>query len=66
MTNYACHPAVAVPTGLNEAGTPASMTFYAQPFRESELLAIAKAYQDASGHHLRHPDLDNVVDGVGR
>lgn len=33
-------------------------TFYAHPFRESELPAVAMAYQDATGHHLKHPDLD--------
>jgi len=58
MTNYACHPAVAVPTGFYDSGLPSSMTFYAHPFREPELLAVAMAYQDATGHHLRHPDLD--------
>jgi Asp-tRNA(Asn)/Glu-tRNA(Gln) amidotransferase A subunit family amidase len=58
MTNYACHPAVAVPNGFNDNGLPASMTFYAHPFRESELLAVAMAYQDATGHHLKHPALE--------
>jgi Asp-tRNA(Asn)/Glu-tRNA(Gln) amidotransferase A subunit family amidase len=66
MTNYACHPAVAVPNGFNENGTPASMTFYAQPFKESQLLAVARAYQDATGHHLKHPDLDSAAEGAGR
>ena len=58
MTNYACHPAVAVPNGFNDSGLPTSMTFYAHPFRESELLAVAMAYQDATGHHLKHPALE--------
>ena len=58
MTNYACHPAVAVPNGFTDNGLPGSMTFCAQPFRESELLAVAMAYQDATGHHLKHPNLD--------
>jgi hypothetical protein len=31
------------------------MTFFARPFGETELLAVAKAYQDATGHHLKHP-----------
>ena len=44
MTDYACHPAVAVPNGFNDNGLPTSMTFYAHPFRESELLAVAMAY----------------------
>ena len=58
MANYACHPALAVPIGFNDEGLPASLTFFAKPFGESELLAVAKAYQDATGHHLKHPDLD--------
>ncbi len=55
--NYATYPAVAVPNGFDEEGMPTSMTFYARPFGESELLAVAKAYQDASGHHLKHPEI---------
>ena len=55
--NYATYPAVAVPNGFNDEGMPTSMTFFARPFGESELLAVAKAYQDASGHHLKHPEI---------
>jgi Asp-tRNA(Asn)/Glu-tRNA(Gln) amidotransferase A subunit family amidase len=55
MANLACYPAVAVPNGFTEAGSPGSVTFYARPFGEGELLALAKAYQDASGFHLKHP-----------
>jgi Asp-tRNA(Asn)/Glu-tRNA(Gln) amidotransferase A subunit family amidase len=57
MANVACYPAVSVPNGFAEAGTPGSMTFFARPFGEAELLAVAKAYQDASGFHLKHPTL---------
>jgi Asp-tRNA(Asn)/Glu-tRNA(Gln) amidotransferase A subunit family amidase len=55
--NYACYPALAVPNGFTEAGMPTSMTFFARPFGESELLAVARAYQDASKHHLKHPTI---------
>lgn len=54
------------PFRINENGMPASMTFYAQPFKESQLLAVARAYQDATGHHLKHPDLDSTAEGAGR
>lgn len=57
MANLATYPAVAVPNGFNPAGTPTSITFFARPFMESELLAVVKAYQDAAGFHLRHPSL---------
>ncbi len=55
--NYATYPALAVPNGFNDEDMPTSMTFFARPFGESELLAVAKAYQDASGHHLKSPTI---------
>jgi Asp-tRNA(Asn)/Glu-tRNA(Gln) amidotransferase A subunit family amidase len=57
MANLACYPAVSVPNGFAESKSPTSITFMARPFGEAELLAVVKAYQDASGHHLKHPDL---------
>jgi hypothetical protein len=37
---------------------------YAQPFREQEILALAKAYQDAAGFHLVKPvKLDQALKG---
>jgi Asp-tRNA(Asn)/Glu-tRNA(Gln) amidotransferase A subunit family amidase len=57
MANLACYPALAVPNGFYDSGSPGSITFMARPFGEAELLAVAKAFQDASGHHLKHPNL---------
>ncbi len=58
MANLACYPALSVPNGFSEGGTPFSITFYARPFAEADLLALAKAYQDAAGFHHKHPNLD--------
>jgi Asp-tRNA(Asn)/Glu-tRNA(Gln) amidotransferase A subunit family amidase len=55
MANLACYPAINVPNGFSETGSPTNMTFFAQPFREMEILALAKAYQDAAGFHLKRP-----------
>ena len=55
MANLACYPAINVPNGFTTAGTPTNATFFARPFGEMELLALAKAYQDAAGHHLKKP-----------
>jgi len=55
MANLACYPAVNVPNGFAEGGTPTSIVFYAQPYRELELLALAKAYQDHAQWHTRRP-----------
>ena len=38
-------------------GTPVSLTFLGQLYGEARLLAFARAYQDATAFHLRHPSL---------
>ena len=57
MANLACYPAVNVPNGFAEGGTPTAIVFYAQPYREHQLLALAKAYQDEARWHDRAPKL---------
>ena len=44
--------------GIGGPGTPVSLTFLGQLYGEAKLLAFAKAYQDRTGFHLKHPDLD--------
>jgi Asp-tRNA(Asn)/Glu-tRNA(Gln) amidotransferase A subunit family amidase len=55
MANLACYPAINVPNGFSETGSPTNFVIYAQPFREQEVLSLAKAYQDAAGWHLKKP-----------
>jgi Asp-tRNA(Asn)/Glu-tRNA(Gln) amidotransferase A subunit family amidase len=55
MANSACYPAMNIPNGLSDSGTPTNVTFFAQPFREMEIIALGKAYQDAAGFHLKKP-----------
>ena len=57
LANLACYPAINVPNGFAEGGTPTSIVFYGQPFRELPLLALAKAYQDRARWHERAPSL---------
>ncbi len=38
-------------------GTPVSLTFLGKLYGEAKLLAFAKAYQDATGFHRKHPEL---------
>ena len=38
-------------------GTPTSLTFLGNLYGEAKLLAFAKAYQDATDFHLKHPTL---------
>jgi Asp-tRNA(Asn)/Glu-tRNA(Gln) amidotransferase A subunit family amidase len=58
MANIAGYPVVSVPHGFQDTGSPTALTFYGQPFKETEIIALAKAYQDVSGFHLKHPNLD--------
>jgi Asp-tRNA(Asn)/Glu-tRNA(Gln) amidotransferase A subunit family amidase len=58
MANGACYPALNVPNGFTAKGTPTNIAFFARPFGEGELLALAKAYQDAAGFHRKSPQLD--------
>ncbi|MEZ5286905.1 MAG: hypothetical protein R2712_19285 [Vicinamibacterales bacterium] len=55
MANLACYPAINLPNGFADTGTPTNATIYAQPYREHQVVALAKAYQDAAGFHLRKP-----------
>jgi len=55
LTNLTGHPAVVVPNGFATDGTPTSVTFNGRLFGESELLALARAYQEVSGFHSKHP-----------
>ncbi|HEV7518439.1 MAG TPA: amidase [Thermoanaerobaculia bacterium] len=57
ITNLTGHPAVVLPNGFRQDGTPASITFTGRLYGEAELLALARAYQDATGFHLKHPKL---------
>jgi len=61
MANSAGYPAISVPNGFSDAGTPTALTFYGRPFAETEIVALARAYQDASGFHLKHPNLDGAI-----
>jgi Asp-tRNA(Asn)/Glu-tRNA(Gln) amidotransferase A subunit family amidase len=38
-------------------GTPVSLTFLGNLYREAELLAFARGYQEATGFHRKHPTL---------
>ena len=54
-TNLTGHPAVIVPNGFRDDGTPVSLTFLAGLFEEAKALAVARAYQEATGFNLKHP-----------
>jgi Asp-tRNA(Asn)/Glu-tRNA(Gln) amidotransferase A subunit family amidase len=54
-TNLTGHPALIIPNGFRDDGTPVSITFLGGLFEEPKMLAVARAYQEATGFHLKHP-----------
>ncbi len=54
-TNLTGHPAVILPNGFRADGTPVSLTFLGGLFEEAKLLAVAGAYQRATGFHRVRP-----------
>ncbi|GHB60984.1 amidase [Persicitalea jodogahamensis] len=56
-TNLTGHPCVVLPNGFSSRGTPTSITFMGQLFQEGKVLGVAKAYQDATDFHRKHPTL---------
>jgi len=57
MTNLTGHPVVVAPSGFDEENSPASISFVGRLWGESDALRVAKAWQDATDHHLTHPPL---------
>ncbi len=57
LTNLTGHPSVVLPNGFNEKGAPTSITFIGNLYREADVLAVAKAYQDATDFHRQHPPM---------
>lgn len=58
LTNLTGHPTVVVPNGVDEKGSPTSLSFIGNVFEEAKILRLAKAFQEATGFHRQHPKLD--------
>ncbi len=56
MTNLTGHPVVVFPVGFNQNGLPTSITLLGNLYDEATILAVAKAYQDATSFHTVHPE----------
>jgi Asp-tRNA(Asn)/Glu-tRNA(Gln) amidotransferase A subunit family amidase len=64
LTNLTGHPSVVLPNGFRKSGAvelPSSISFTGRLYGETNLLAVAHAYQQATGHHLRRPPMDKVT-----
>ncbi len=67
ITNLTGHPTVVLPNGTRKtkAGveSPTSLTFTGRLYGETDLLAVAHAYQQAVGQHLKRPSLEKTGHG---
>lgn len=64
ITNLTGHPTAVLPDGFADRDgreAPGSITFTGQLYGESTLLAVAVAYQNAVGDHLRRPPLERYL-----
>jgi Asp-tRNA(Asn)/Glu-tRNA(Gln) amidotransferase A subunit family amidase len=62
LTNLTGHPAVVLPNGFQPSdGTPTSINFVGRNFGETELLAVAHAYQQATDFHLKRPPIETYL-----
>lgn len=56
ITNMTGHPCISVPNGMNEEGTPTSITFTGKLFGEQAIIDVAHAYQRATKWDDIHPE----------
>ena len=56
-TNVTGQPIVVIPCGHLDGWRPVTATLVGKLFGEGEILAVAKAFQDATDHHLKRPAL---------
>lgn len=64
LTNLTGHPSVCLPNGFRKQGEsemPTATLFTGRLYGETTLLTVAHAYQEATGHHRRHPDMAKVT-----
>ncbi len=55
MTNLTGQPQAVVPSGFTDQGTPTSISFVGRLWADAEALLVAKAFQDATDFHTKHP-----------
>lgn len=59
ITNLTGNPVVCMPMGFNQRGLPVSITLIGNLYDEASILEAAKAYQDKTDHHKKHPPIFN-------
>jgi len=60
ITNLTGHPALAIPTGLDEKGHPTSITLIGNLYDEAAILELGMEFQKATEFDESHPPLFKV------
>ncbi|MFP6617240.1 MAG: amidase, partial [Candidatus Hydrogenedentota bacterium] len=55
LGNLTGHPLICVPDGFTDRGLPTSIGFFGKLYGDSEIMAVAKHFQDNTDHHLQYP-----------
>ncbi len=56
VTNLTGHPCLVVPNGFDDKGRPTSISFLGKLFGEASVIAVGRAYQEASEWDEKHPE----------
>ena len=54
-TNLSGHPCVVLPNGFDKNGSPTSISFIANLYKDGNAIAVAQVYQDATTWHKIYP-----------
>jgi Asp-tRNA(Asn)/Glu-tRNA(Gln) amidotransferase A subunit family amidase len=57
ITNLTGHPAVCMPIGMNQAGSPLSITLLGNLYDEAAVLSAARIFQEKTDFHKKRPKL---------
>lgn len=57
ITNLTGHPAISIPNGFDSKGRPTSLTLIGNLYDEGSILALARAFQEATDFDEKHPPL---------
>jgi Asp-tRNA(Asn)/Glu-tRNA(Gln) amidotransferase A subunit family amidase len=64
ITNLTGNPVVCMPMGFSKTGAPQSITLVGNLYDEASILQAAKAFQDQTEHHKKHPPKFSQESGV--
>lgn len=56
VTNLTGHPCLVLPNGFDDKGHPVSISFLGKLFGEASVIAVGRAYQEASEWDEKHPE----------